>query len=142
MRSNWPQAKIRLKSDSNRRLINFFDPNSWNQIESSRQNRLNLVRFISKNLNYIKNRLNLIENVKFIQKSSRFWPFLIKFDLFSIEIDHFRLNYRHLHDFFQPFNRKWSKTDQNRSILIEFRLKLDQNRHRRYDLVVEIPMEP
>ena len=43
-----------------------------------------LVGFISKNLNYIKTRWTLIKNVKFNQKSSRFGPFWIKFQLFSI----------------------------------------------------------
>ena len=38
--------------------------------------------------------------------------------------------------------KKWSKKDQNQSILFKIRLKLDQNHDCRYDLIAKIRIRP
>ena len=52
MRSNRPQAEISLKLDSNRRLIDFFDPNLLSKSQSSQQNPIDFLakRFRSSGL--------------------------------------------------------------------------------------------
>ena len=123
-----PRAKFNLKSYSNPLLINFFDPNSWNQIELSPQNQLNIVWFISKKLIYIKNSSNFIENVK-------------KSVVFSW------LNNWHLDGLFRSFNQKmieidWYgsiliKKEWNSSIIIKIWSKCDQNFDCWFDLIVK-----
>ena len=111
MWSNRRQANFHLKSDLNYLLIDFIDPKSWNQIESSWQNRFNLVRFLLKKLIYIEKRSNLIKHVKIIWKSSRFRPFSIKFHIFLILINHFWWNNLHLGIFFNLLIEiDWKKT--------------------------------
>ena len=60
MRFNQPQAKIQLKSNLNRLLIDFFDPIS--AVEFNRCNDSIRIRTQISNSNYIENWSNLIEN--------------------------------------------------------------------------------
>ena len=128
MRLHRPSAKFCLKLDSNRRLIDFFNPNSWSLIKSSWLNGLYLVWFIFKKSIYIENRLNLIKNG---QKRLDFWSI----SMFLITFDHFRLDNQHWHDNFWSFNQK---NDWKQIKIDQLKLKLDQNCDRRYDLVIEI----
>ena len=62
MRFNRPQAKIHFKLDSNRVLIDFFDPISAVRF-NRRDDTIRIRTQISNpNLNYIKNWLKFIEN--------------------------------------------------------------------------------
>ena len=88
MRSNRPQAKFRLKLDSYRCVIDFFDPNDAagltrrdNTIQIWTINsilNLNLIENISNLIKFNRKWSNSIENVKINQKSSRFQSNLIK----------------------------------------------------------------
>ena len=137
MRLDLPWAKFSLILHSNQLLIHFFDSNSWNQIKSLQWNWLNLVRFISKSW--------FISKIDWIwSKMSKLIKNAVVFDLFRSNLIYFRYKLTifdkiiNIKTIFWSFNRNWSKKDQNQSIVIKIRLKLDRNPARRFDLVVEI----
>ena len=138
MQLDQPWAKFHLKSYSNRLLINFFDPKSWNQIESSWRNWLNLVRFISKSWFILKIDRIWSKMSKLIKKSSRFSSNLIYFQ-YKLTIFNWIINIKTI---FWSFDWKWSKKDWNWLIIIKIRSKLDQNCNRWFDRVVEIWIGP
>ena len=59
---NQPKAKICFKSDSNRLLINFFDPIPAVRFNRSDNSIQIQTQILNLNWNYIKNWLNLIKN--------------------------------------------------------------------------------
>ena len=61
---NQLRPKIGLESDLNCLLMNFFNPNSWLESESSLQNRIYCFRIQSKSLNFIERDRKEIENVQ------------------------------------------------------------------------------
>ena len=91
MRSNPPKVKICFKSDSNRLLIDFFDPISADR--STRRNDSILIRTI-----YIKNSSILIKISSILIENGWIWSKRVKFDRlfryklsFWIKIDFFNL---------------------------------------------------
>ena len=106
---NWPIVKFWLILWSNWLLIDFFDPDSWSQSESSRQNWFQQLRNASKILNLIKRDQFYIVSDQKDQNSQNILTFSIKFDFFHLLIDFSAL----LIDF-QSFNqleiKNWLKS--------------------------------
>ena len=88
MRFNRPKAKIRFKSDSNRLLIDFFDP-----ISAVRFNRhYDTIRFGTQILNLNSNWWNSIKNWSNLFKNGQKRPDFVVFVIIFNIIHHFRLN--------------------------------------------------
>ena len=90
----------RLISWSNRLLINFFNPNSSSESESSWQNRLKHVQIISKRSKTIDSNLKEIESDPFYWKSQIISTYLINLDIFDLSIDNFDLLINHFWSIF------------------------------------------
>ena len=127
MRSNRLWVRFCLKSDSNRHLIDIFNPNSWNLIKSwwqigswFNQNILNLAKF-----NQIWSKM--INNPIDFNIFNWFRPILIYLSTFSI--------------FYPIYINLLIKKDKKWSTLIKIRSKLYRNHYRWSDLVVEIQIE-
>ena len=113
---NQPGPKYWLNLWSNQLLIDFFNPNSWNQIKSLLQKQKKWdVNIIEKNLctqkclNLIKNGLKSNEETKSVKNDKIHWLFN-GFGYFQGILIHFQ-------SFNQHFNQKWIKIHQK---LIKF----------------------
>ena len=140
MRSNQPGLKFRLKSWSNRLLINFCNPKS----------SAYLIQIIATiqiwTLNYNLNS-NMIKKLNLIKNGWKRLDFQL-ISTFSIEFNHFRLNNWHQDNHFWSFDWKMikkikidrlkSKLDQNymKIVIIDmiWSLKYESDQNRRSNL--------
>ena len=74
-RLNHPGPKFWLKSWSNRVLIEFFDPNSWNTIKSSGQNWLSQIRMQPKSLKEVEGDGKITKKIEVTSFSIHLFPF-------------------------------------------------------------------
>ena len=118
MRLDRPLAKFRLKSDSNLRWINFFNPNFWSLIASSRQIQLYIVWFIS-NIDWIWSKV--VKNNWIFNQLWHFWLNSTFFDriididmiIFDLLIKKMNKNTSKLIDYNQNLIKIWSKSQSS-----------------------------
>ena len=123
---------------SNSLLIEFFDPNSSSESKLSRQNWFQQLKKDPKFWNLsiiIINVLKLIENVKINWLSDKNWLFWSFNGLF------WSFNWL-FWSYNKPFNQKLVEFNQNWTVLIKNRSKLDWNPDRQLKITFEIPIGP